>query len=118
LLAERARGDDPQPPIHAFQVEHVCARQLPHLLLLPVLRQAYAAFLQEANREHLVTGAIYRDSTNTKLEVSSRENMFAMLLNSRKMLVILGTVPKGKVRSTSYLSIAQKGIMYELFSHV
>jgi hypothetical protein len=53
LLAERARGDDPQPPIHAFQVEHVCARQLPHLLLLPVLRQAYAAFLQEVACESI-----------------------------------------------------------------
>jgi hypothetical protein len=53
LLAERARGDDPQPPIHAFQVEHVCARQLPHLLLFPVLRQAYAAFLQEVAGESI-----------------------------------------------------------------
>jgi hypothetical protein len=40
-----------------------------------------------------------------------------MLLNNREMLVILGTVPKGKV-STSYLSIAQKGSMYELLAHV
>ena len=46
LLAERARGDDPEPPIHALEVEHVRARQLPHLLLLPVLRQADAALLQ------------------------------------------------------------------------
>jgi hypothetical protein len=46
LLAERARGDDPEPPVHALEVEHVRARQLPHLLLLPVLRQADAALLQ------------------------------------------------------------------------
>lgn len=43
--------------------------------------------------------------------------MFAMLLNCKGMLVILGTVPKGKV-STSYISIAQKGIMFELLAHV
>jgi hypothetical protein len=43
LLAERARRDDPEPPVHAFEVEHVCARQLPHVLLPPVLRQADAS---------------------------------------------------------------------------
>ena len=46
LLAERARGDDSEPPVHALEVEHVRARQLPHLLLLPVRRQADAAVLQ------------------------------------------------------------------------
>ena len=33
------------------------------------------------------------------------------------MFMILGTDPKGEV-STSYLSIARKGIMYELLAHV
>jgi hypothetical protein len=51
LLAERARGDDPEPPVHALEVEHVRARQLPNLLLLPVLRKADAALLQSQFRQ-------------------------------------------------------------------
>jgi hypothetical protein len=46
LLAERARGDDPEPPVHTLEMEHVHARQLPNLLLLPILRKADAALLQ------------------------------------------------------------------------
>jgi hypothetical protein len=90
LLAEWARGDDPQPPVHALEVEHVCARQLPHLLLLPVLRQADAALLHSCIvSSKLINQVSCHDASQLGL--------------AGKEVLIIGIIQKNNVSTTCYL---------------